>query len=131
ERPRRDSYHAQSPSPITQRPLPFGTNPTPTSFSLQRTLWPARASSYRKCPDRTSKRMEKNVMTTRKLIQVATLMAVLLSTMLGAGSARADGVIVVDPPWCDPFCPEPTFVGDQLVVKNHLVDVVIDNQIAT
>lgn len=66
-----------------------------------------------------------------KVLQTATLLAILLSTFLGAGIARADGVIVVHPPDCDPFCGEPTFVGDQLVVRNHHVDVTIDQQIAT
>ena len=70
-------------------------------------------------------------MPVRKMLQTATLLAVLLSTFLGAGFVKADGVIVIEPPGCDPFCPEPTFVGDQLVVKNHNVDVTIDQQIAT
>jgi len=70
-------------------------------------------------------------MSLRKALHVAALLAVMLSTILGAGVARADGVIVVDPPWCDPFCAEPVYVGDQLVIKNHHVDVTIDNQVAT
>ncbi|MBX3068948.1 MAG: VWA domain-containing protein [Thermomicrobiales bacterium] len=70
-------------------------------------------------------------MSLRKALHIAALLAVVLSTVLGAGTARADGVIVIDPPWCDPFCAEPVYVGDQLVVRNHHVDVTIDNQVAT
>lgn len=70
-------------------------------------------------------------MSLRRIIHFTALMAVLVSTLLNAGLARADGVIVVHPPECDPACPQPTYVGDQLVVKNHNVDVTIDNQIAT
>jgi Ca-activated chloride channel family protein len=46
-------------------------------------------------------------------------------------AARADGVIIVDPPPCDPACPEPIYVGDQLIVRSHRVDVTIENQVAT
>jgi Ca-activated chloride channel family protein len=47
--------------------------------------------------------------------------------------ARADGVIVVEPPPCDTpsGCPSPVMVGDQLVVKYHRVDVTIKDQVAT
>jgi Ca-activated chloride channel family protein len=70
-------------------------------------------------------------MSMRKLLPIAALLAVVLSTLLGAAPTRADGVIIVEPPHCDPFCPEPTFVGDQLAVKYHRVDVSIVDQIAT
>jgi Ca-activated chloride channel family protein len=67
----------------------------------------------------------------RQLLLLAATALLLLTGLFGAGSARADGVIIVEPPFCDPACPEPTFVGDQLVVKNHRVDVSIVDQIAT
>lgn len=56
--------------------------------------------------------------------------------MLAAGflrptAAHADGVIIVEPPICDPACPEPIRVGDQLVIKSHRVDVTIADQVAT
>ena len=44
---------------------------------------------------------------------------------------RADGVIIVEPPMCDPACPTPVYVANQLVVTSHKVDVVIENQVAT
>jgi Ca-activated chloride channel family protein len=46
-------------------------------------------------------------------------------------AARADGIIIVEPPMCDPACPEPILVGDQLIVKSHRVDVSIKDQVAT
>ena len=52
-------------------------------------------------------------------------------TLAAPAITRADGVIVVDPPPCDPACPEPTIIGDQLVVKSHRVDVAIADQVAT
>ncbi len=47
--------------------------------------------------------------------------------------ARADGVIIVDPPPCDPACPpdEPWLIADGLEVKYHRVDVTIADQVAT
>ena len=44
---------------------------------------------------------------------------------------RADGLIIVEPPPCDPACPGPIRVGDQLTVKSHRVNVTITNQVAT
>jgi Ca-activated chloride channel family protein len=45
--------------------------------------------------------------------------------------ASADGVIIVDPPPCDPVCPEPVLIADQLNVRSHRVDVSIADQVAT
>ena len=59
------------------------------------------------------------------------LLAFMLALLITPIAAHADGVIVVEPPQCDPACPTPTYVGDQLVVKNHHVQVAIDNQVAT
>ena len=59
------------------------------------------------------------------------LLACLLALLISPLAARADGVIIVEPPTCDPACPTPTYVGDQLVVRNHNVNVSIDNQVAT
>lgn len=44
---------------------------------------------------------------------------------------RADGVIIVVRPACDPACPGPVNVAGQLVVTAHKVDVAIENQVAT
>lgn len=59
------------------------------------------------------------------------LLAFMLALLISPIATRADGVIVVEPPTCDPACPGPTYVGDQLVVRNHNVAVSIDNQVAT
>ncbi|CAN5431078.1 hypothetical protein BH09CHL1_BH09CHL1_04300 [soil metagenome] len=59
------------------------------------------------------------------------LLAFMLALLISPIAGRADGVIVVEPPLCDPACPGPTYVGDQLVVRNHNVTVSIDNQVAT
>ena len=59
------------------------------------------------------------------------LVLVLIVPLLLPAGARADGVIVVDPPSCAPGCPEPFPIGDQLVVRSHRVDVTIKDQIAT
>ncbi len=55
----------------------------------------------------------------------------LLTVVATVTGARADGVIVVTPPECNPGCETPIYVGDQLVVKQHHVDVAIDDQLAT
>jgi Ca-activated chloride channel homolog len=52
---------------------------------------------------------------------------------VGVGSARADGIIVPDPPICEDgpcFPPDIPIPMDQLVVRYHKVDVTIDGQIA-
>src|SRR4051794_22832726 len=54
-----------------------------------------------------------------------------VGTLAWPALTRADGVIVVEPPQCDPACPQPVRVGDQLVVKSHRVDVTIANQVAS
>jgi len=59
------------------------------------------------------------------------MLVVMIATLLAPVAARADGVIVVDPPICDPACPGPVYVGDQLTVRSHRVNVSIDNQVAT
>ena len=58
------------------------------------------------------------------------MLLAVLATIAPATGVKADGVIVVDPPECDPVCPEPFYIGEQLVVKNHHVEVTIDDQLA-
>ena len=65
-----------------------------------------------------------------RLPLVALLLAFALS-LAGPGLARADGLVVVDPPGCDPVCPEPFLIADQLEVVSHKVDVVVRDQVAT
>ena len=61
--------------------------------------------------------------------------AVMLALLLSLAApvlARADGLIVVEPPICAPEgCPDPIFVADQLEIKYHRVDVTIADQVAT
>jgi Ca-activated chloride channel homolog len=54
---------------------------------------------------------------------------VLLPLLLSPLAARAQ-VIVVEPPGCDPACPEPVFVGDHLDIRNQDVDVRIADGVA-
>jgi Ca-activated chloride channel family protein len=53
------------------------------------------------------------------------------SLLLPSLPARADGIVIVDPPGCDPVCPDPTLIADQLEIRSHRVDVDIADQIAT
>src|SRR6187431_1131919 len=62
----------------------------------------------------------------RALVYLAVLFVMSLS-LIGPAIVRADGVVIVDPPECDPAC----YVGDQLNVTSHKVDVTIVDQIAT
>lgn len=59
-----------------------------------------------------------------------TVLVALTATLLAPFGARAQED-VVEPTQCDPACTGPIFVGDQLVVRSHRVNVSIDNQIAT
>ena len=63
-------------------------------------------------------------------IPVVLLLALLVS-LFAPLLARADGVIVVDPPRCDPVCPDPVLIADQLNIRSHRVDVSIADQVAT
>ncbi|MDQ3693881.1 MAG: VWA domain-containing protein [Chloroflexota bacterium] len=60
----------------------------------------------------------------------ALLMLAIVAPLLLAAPARADGIIIVEPPGCDPVCPGPVRIGDQLVVRSHRVDVAIADQVA-
>jgi Ca-activated chloride channel family protein len=61
------------------------------------------------------------------------LIALSFSFALGMipADARADGVIIVDPPPCDLGSCPPVPVGDQLTIRSHRVDVTIRDQVAT
>ncbi|MDP9469804.1 MAG: hypothetical protein M3Q71_03930, partial [Chloroflexota bacterium] len=59
------------------------------------------------------------------------LIALAVSLVLPA-ITRADGLIVVEPPICDVnSCPDPVVIADQLTIRNHKVDVTIEDQVAT
>ncbi len=64
-------------------------------------------------------------------LPVLLLFTLLVSLLTPPLTARADGVIVVDPPACDPACPGPVLIDDQLEVRSHRVDVSIADQVAT
>jgi Ca-activated chloride channel family protein len=56
---------------------------------------------------------------------------ILISTLLLPASARADGIIVPDPPICDQTpCPPLIIPMDQLVIRYHHVTVAIKDQLA-
>jgi len=64
------------------------------------------------------------------ILSFALLLALLLPLAL-APVARADGVIIVEPPVCDPECPGPVLIEEQLEVRSHRVDVAVKDQVAT
>lgn len=64
------------------------------------------------------------------VVALAVLVALLLMPLWPRG-AGADGVIVVEPPVCDPACPGPVLLDEQLVIRSHRVDVAVKDQVAT
>ncbi len=64
------------------------------------------------------------------LVALVVLLANVLGLALPTG-ARADGVVVVEPPGCDVACSEPVLIADQLKIRHHRVDVTIADQVAT
>ncbi len=59
------------------------------------------------------------------------LSVILISTLIMPASALADGIIVPDPPICDPTpCPPVIIPMDQLVIRYHHVSVSIIDQLA-
>jgi Ca-activated chloride channel homolog len=66
----------------------------------------------------------------RSLFSLIALL-VLGFSLVAPAISHADGFIIVEPPPCDAGCPEPFYVGDQLEITSHRVDVTIADQIAT
>ena len=64
-------------------------------------------------------------------LPVLIVLALLVSQVVFPSIARADGVIIVDPPICDPTCPGPIPIADQLEVRSHRVTVSVADQVAT
>ncbi len=57
--------------------------------------------------------------------------AVLLANLIFPTSALADGIIIPDPPVCDPLpCPPVILPMEQLVIRYHHVTISIDDQVA-
>jgi Ca-activated chloride channel family protein len=59
------------------------------------------------------------------------ILVALLVSLAAPLTARADGVIIIEPPTCDPICPEPVLIAEQLNIRSHRVDVTIADQVAT
>lgn len=77
----------------------------------------------------------------RLRISLVSLLTLLFTLALPA-AARADGIVIIDPPPCPvplvppcedcpPICPTPFPVGGQLDIRYHRVQVTIENQVAT
>jgi Ca-activated chloride channel family protein len=64
-------------------------------------------------------------------IPIVILLSLVVSLLTPPLATRADGVIIVDPPVCDPVCPEPVLIAEQLNIRSHRVDVTIADQVAT
>jgi Ca-activated chloride channel homolog len=59
------------------------------------------------------------------------LLAILISTLIMPIRALADGIIIPDPPVCDPIpCPPVIIPMDQLVIRYHHVTISIKDQLA-
>jgi Ca-activated chloride channel family protein len=70
-------------------------------------------------------------MKTKSVLLTTSLMAILILTLLFPASAFADGLIIPDPPICDPApCPPVIIPMDQLVIRYHHVTVTIKDQLA-
>lgn len=59
------------------------------------------------------------------------LLALLVTQLALPTIARADGVIIIEPPTCDPVCPDPILIAEQLNITSHHVAVSIADQVAT
>lgn len=70
-------------------------------------------------------------MKTRSILLSTSLLIILISTLALPTSAFADGIIIPDPPVCDPGpCPPVVIPMDQLVIRYHHVTVTIQDQLA-
>jgi len=70
-------------------------------------------------------------MKTRSILLSTSLLVILISTLALPTSAFADGMIIPDPPPCDPGpCPPVLIPMDQLVIRYHHVTVSIQDQLA-
>jgi Ca-activated chloride channel family protein len=70
-------------------------------------------------------------MKTRSILLSASILIVLISSLVLPASALADGIIIPDPPPCDPGpCPPVVIPMEQLVIRYHHVTVSIQDQLA-
>jgi Ca-activated chloride channel family protein len=67
----------------------------------------------------------------KSALLTASLLIILIFTLVLPATALADGIIVPDPPVCDPLpCPPVVIPMDQLVIRYHHVSVTIKDQLA-
>jgi Ca-activated chloride channel family protein len=70
-------------------------------------------------------------MNAKSVLLTICMLFILISSLLLPGSAFADGIIVPDPPICDPGpCPPVIIPMDQLVIRYHHVTISIQDQLA-
>ncbi len=70
-------------------------------------------------------------MNAKSVLLTISMLVILVSSLLLPGSALADGIIVPDPPVCDPGpCPPVIIPMDQLVIRYHHVTITIQDQLA-
>jgi Ca-activated chloride channel family protein len=70
-------------------------------------------------------------MKAKSVIAITCMLFILVSSFLLPGSASADGIIVPDPPVCEPQpCPPMIIPMDQLVIRYHHVTITIEDQLA-
>jgi len=70
-------------------------------------------------------------MKTRSILFSTSLLIILISALALPTSAFADGIIIPDPPRCDPGpCPPVVIPMDQLVIRYHHVTISIQDQLA-
>jgi Ca-activated chloride channel family protein len=68
---------------------------------------------------------------TKSILLIAGVSAILAMSLMLPGSALADGIIIPDPPVCDPApCPPVVIPMEQLVIRYHHVTVSIQDQLA-
>jgi Ca-activated chloride channel family protein len=75
--------------------------------------------------------MQEEKMNTKPVLVSTSIIIVLVLCLLMPATAFADGIIVPDPPVCDPQpCPPVVIPMDQLVIRYHHVTVTVQDQLA-
>ncbi len=70
-------------------------------------------------------------MKSKSVLFTTSLLVILISTLFFPTAALADGIIIPDPPMCDPGpCPPVIIPMDQLVIRYHHVTISIEDQLA-
>jgi Ca-activated chloride channel family protein len=75
--------------------------------------------------------VQEEKMKSKSVLFTTSLLVILISTLFFPAAALADGIIIPDPPLCDPGpCPPVIIPMDQLVIRYHHVTVAIEDQLA-